>query len=347
MKKSLLIALFLVALGGVLIDQRVNIMFLTMFSGEPPPLLEMQNEGPSVVWFDDYYTVQSIDERTFAIGETRYFQQNFNYLIAGEDRAILFDAGTGARDIREVANSLTSVPLTFVPSHLHYDHVGNGVDFERVALVDLPHLKNRAVNDQLSLQRFEHLGEGEGYQTPTLSIHEWLTVNTKFELGGRGLWVLYTPGHTEDSISLYDAESGYLFSGDFLYPGELYGFLPNSNLGDYLQGVRTVRQLAERKDLRIFGAHRGGEMILESATEPVTEKSIALRTLPELGLTTLYRFQHSLEAIKAGVEKSSGVYPVIYSIDDRVVLLADPSWLQRWDPIYPELEVSDNKESSF
>ena len=83
MKKSLLIALFLVALASVLINQRVNIMFLTMFSGEPPPLLEMQNEGPSVVWFDDYYTVQSIDERTFAIGETRYFQQNFNYLIVG------------------------------------------------------------------------------------------------------------------------------------------------------------------------------------------------------------------------------------------------------------------------
>ena len=88
-------------------------------------------------------------------------------------------------------------------------------------------------------------------------------------------------------------------------------------------------------------------MILESTIEPVTEKSSALSTLPELGLNTLYQFQNSLEAIKAGVEKSSGVYPVIYSIDDRVVLLADPSWLQRWDPIYPELEVLDNKESSF
>ena len=88
-------------------------------------------------------------------------------------------------------------------------------------------------------------------------------------------------------------------------------------------------------------------MILESTIEPVTDKSIALRTLPELGLNTLYQFQNSLEAIKAGAAKSSGVYPVIYSIDDRVVLLADPSWLQRWDPIYPELEVSDNKESSF
>ena len=74
------------------------------------------------------------------------------------------------------------------------------------------------------------------------------------ELGGRGLWILYTPGHTEDSISLYDAESGYLFSGDFLYPGELYGFLPNSNLGDYLQGVRTVRQLAEKERFTYFGA---------------------------------------------------------------------------------------------
>ena len=43
-------------------------------------------------------------------------------------------------------------------------------------------------------------------------------------------------------------------------------------------------------------------MILESTIEPVTEKSSALRTLPELGLNTLYQFQHSLEAIKAGVE---------------------------------------------
>ena len=88
MKKSLLIALFLVALGSVLIDQRVNIMFLTMFSGEAPPLLEMQNEGPSVVWFDDYYTVQSIDERTFVTSSA--------LLISAEKTSILTPASSNA-----------------------------------------------------------------------------------------------------------------------------------------------------------------------------------------------------------------------------------------------------------
>ncbi len=344
MKKSLFVLLALFLLGVGLVSQRVDIMLFFMFSGEPPPLLEKQEEGPSAIWFDDYYTVQSIDEKTFAIGETRYFQQNFNYLIVGDDRAILFDAGTGARDIRAVVRSLTSVPLTFVPSHLHYDHIGNNIDFERVALANLPHLKKRAAKGQLSLKRFEHLGEGEGYQTPTLNVHEWLTVNTKIDLGGRSLSVLYTPGHTQDSISLYDAEASYLFSGDFLYPGELFGFLPNSNLGDYLQGTRTIRQVKDN-DLRIFGAHRGGEMILGDADiRPDNEDNLS--KLPELSVETVHHLQKSLEAIRAGEIESSGFYPATYPVDDRVVLLAEPSWLQQWDPIYPELEPSDSQSLS-
>ena len=344
MKKSLFVLLALVLLGAGLVNQRVNIMLFFMFSGEPPPLLEKQEEGPSAIWFDDYYTVESIDERTFAIGETRYFQQNFNYLIVGDDRAILFDAGSGGRDIREVVRSLTSLPLTFVPSHLHYDHIGNNIDFEQIALISLPHLKGRAIEGRLPLKRFEHLGEGEGYPTPTLEVDEWLTANTKIDLGGRSLEVLYTPGHTQDSISLYDAEAGFLFSGDFLYPGELFGFLPNSNLGDYLQGARTIRQVRD-KDLRIFGAHRGGEMILGDA-DVLPDNEDNLSRLPELSVETVYHLQKSLEAIRAGDLESSGFYPVTYPVDDRVVLLAEPSWLQQWDPIYPELEPSDSQSLS-
>ena len=69
-------------------------------------LLEPKDEGDEVRWFDDYYTIQKIDERTFAIGEPRYYQLNFNYLIIGDTRAVIFDAGTGQRDIRRVEKVL-------------------------------------------------------------------------------------------------------------------------------------------------------------------------------------------------------------------------------------------------
>ena len=69
-------------------------------------------------------------------------------------------------------------------------------------------------------------------------------------------------------------------------------------------------------------------------------------SLPELGLETVYRLESTLEAIRVGEIESSGVFPVTYSVDDEVVLLAEPGWLQRWEPIYPELEPSDSQSLS-
>jgi hydroxyacylglutathione hydrolase len=38
-------------------------------------------------WIDDYYVVEDIDATTFAIGEPRYYQGNYSYLIIGAERA--------------------------------------------------------------------------------------------------------------------------------------------------------------------------------------------------------------------------------------------------------------------
>lgn len=319
LKASLLILAAIALSLGVLIDQRINLFLLVIATSEPAPLLEPLDEGINATWFDDYYTVQAIDEKTFAIGEPRYFQKNFNYLIVGDSRAVVFDAGTGQRDIRAVVKTLTDLPITFIPSHLHYDHIGNDIFFDHTALIDLPHLKTRASNNVLTLTRIEHLGQAEGYGPATLRINQWLSPNEMIDLGDRSLKVLYTPGHTPDSISLYDVEAGYLFAGDFLYPGPLYGFLPNSSLGDYLQGAETIQAVGPR-GLRVFGAHRDEQI-----------------GLPELGMDNVVALKNLLMEIRSGTANSSGIYPVSYPIDGRVELLSDPLWLQNWDVMYPSL----------
>jgi hydroxyacylglutathione hydrolase len=307
----------LLALIALAVMERFRLAVALQAVGNAPALLDAVDEGPEVRWFDDYYIVQAIDPQTFAIGEPRYHQQNFNYLIAGSERAILFDAGAGFRDIRPVVDALTDRPVTFVPSHFHFDHVGNEVTFESVAVVDLPHLRDRADGGVLQLEWHEHLGAAEGYQAPSLAVEEWLEPGGLIDLGGRALRVLFTPGHTDDSISLLDESAGYLFTGDFIYPGPLYAFMPNSSMGDYLQGAQTV--LAAATDVRIFGAHRD--------YPPGT---------PEQSLADVRDLHQALEAIRSGTRKGYGFYPVYYFVSPTMELLAEPAWLQEWDARYPQ-----------
>jgi len=321
MKKVLSAFILFTVTISLLVIQRHRIVISLMFTGDPPDLLSPAEEGKGVTWHDDYFIVQALDSSTFAIGEPRYHQQNINYLIVGSERAILFDAGSGYRDIRPVAKALTDQQITFVPSHFHFDHIGNGISFDRVAVVDLPHIRSRVEGGQLNLSWREHLGSAEGYDPPVLRVDEWLTPNESIDLGDRELRVLYTPGHTDDSISLLDSTNGYLFSGDFLYSGPLFAFLPNSGMGDYLQGVETVLEAATLHS-RIFGAHRSGPP-----------------GIPEQKIADVHDLGKALRSIRAGERKGDGVYPVTYIVSRSVQLLAEPSWLQEWEPRYPELQL--------
>jgi len=317
MKRWRIVLAALLGLSAIAVAERHRLLIYGIAVQGAPGLLSPADEGADVRWHDDYFTVQELDPRTFAIGEPRYAQQNYNYLIVGSERAVLFDAGPGLRDIRSVAESLTDRPITFVPSHFHYDHVGNRITFDHVAVVDLPYLRERAPDGRLRLRFEEHLGVAERIEAPTLEVDEWLAPGSTLELGDRRLSVLYTPGHTEDSISLLDVDSGTLFSGDFLYPGPLFAFLPNSGMGDYLQGALAVLA-ASSAGTRIFGAHRTGPP-----------------GAPEQQLEDVEELRAALEAIRAGELAGAGFYPVVYTIDDRMELWAEPRWLQRWAPRHP------------
>ncbi len=278
----------------------------------PPELLAPVDEGPNARWVDDYYTVERIDERTFAIGEPRLIDQNFNFLILGSERAVLFDAGPGVRNIRPIVESITDLPITFIPSHFHFDHVGSDVVFDSVAMAELPGVRERTVDGVLTFERMEHLGFVTGFPIRSLTITEWIEIGGSISLGDRTLQVLHTPGHTPDSISLFEEATGYLFAGDFIHPGSLFGFLPNSSMREYAAGAETLVN-ALPPNARIFGAHRLGPP-----------------GMPELAFEDVTDLQDTLEAIRNYEISGEGAYPRSFRINERVELQAEPRWLQRW-----------------
>jgi glyoxylase-like metal-dependent hydrolase (beta-lactamase superfamily II) len=89
----------------------------------------------------DWFHVYPIDQQTYAISEPKYWQENVSYLLIGARSALLFDTGPGIYSIRAEVQRLTSLPVIVIPSHLHFDHVGDLEEFTDVRLLDTPALR--------------------------------------------------------------------------------------------------------------------------------------------------------------------------------------------------------------
>ncbi len=233
---------------------------------------------------DGWYQVEALDEATFAIGEPRYEQQNWSYLLVGRERSLLFDTGSYLGDITGVVAPRARGRLTALPSHMHYDHLGNVIRFPEVALPDLPVLRACAAGGMMTPSEDLFLGHHENRAAPSFPVAEWLPVGGRIDLGGRILRLLHTPGHSPDSVSLWEPGRARLYAADFLYRGRLYTQTPGAVLADYLAAARTVAGLIG--GAAIYGAH--GDARPGEAAEP-----------PRLDAGDLAALVARLEAIRA------------------------------------------------
>src|SRR5258708_19036558 len=210
----------------------------------------------------------------------------------GQD-VVAFYSGTGNRDDVPVVRSLTGFPVTVIPSHLHFDHVGALGRFDHTALIDLPSLRKRADADDGThkLGRYEFLGFADGLPAPRFAVDAWWFPGTDIDLGGRRLKVLHTPGHTPTCASLYDAERHQLFAGDLIYPGKLYAFLPGASRRAYLETTRRLLEIID-PGTRIYTAHVADDPVIIAA--------------PEVEVADLRALEATLVAIDSGKAGSAG-----------------------------------------
>lgn len=290
--------------------------------GPEPAVLPKPTAPVTGRWADDYFVVQEIDPTTFAIGEPRYYQGNYSYLLLGSARAVLFDAGTGTRDIVPVARSLTHLPITVIPSHLHFDHVGALGRFDRTALLDVPSLRARVRESKLTLRRYEFLGFWDGLPEPAFRVDEWWAAGTTVDLGGRQLRVLATPGHTPTSVSLYDTGRRQLFVGDFVYPGHLYAFLPGASRSAYLETTKRLLSTIDPQT-QIYAAHMAGP------PAPVRAPTLAVSDLEALQAALIALEQGKLQPIASGGLEQVAGFPRVFPVNATMSFATGFWWNNR------------------
>ena len=212
-------------------------------------------------WFEVY----RLEDDLYAIAEPFQWQEVISYLIVGNERALLFDSGNGIGDIKAIVDQVTSLPVTVLASHSHFDHVGGHWRFDDILAPDTPFTNDRAQGLANDIVREEASkaalcaplpdGVTEGNHhikafAPTARVGEGMRI----DLGGVTLEALQVPGHTPDAIALLDREKGRLFTGDTYYKGPIWLFVPETDLGAYRASIARLAALAP--DLQaVYGAH--------------------------------------------------------------------------------------------
>jgi glyoxylase-like metal-dependent hydrolase (beta-lactamase superfamily II) len=239
----------------------VLVAFLALLSQEQPewcrklprpPYSELERVNVPDKWFEVYRICPGI----FAIYEPHQQEEIISYLILGEKQAILFDTGMGISDMKKVVEGLTNLPVSVMNSHTHSDHVSDNWRFSKIYGMDTAFTRQSAKGSAADAQA--EIGPGmvcgdlpagfdaRSYAVRPFRITDWIHGGEKIDLGGRVVEVISTPGHTPDSIALWDARNALLFTGDMYYPGPIYLFRPETDLDAYETSIAKMAALGAK-----------------------------------------------------------------------------------------------------
>lgn len=168
----------------------------------------------------------------------------FLYLLFGARDALLIDSGDGAPGLaatvqqllreHELRSGRRTARLVVAHTHAHADHVRGDTALAR-------HGATVVGRDPRAVASF-------------FGIARWPETTGSVELGSRLVRVVPTPGHEPAHVAFYDRRTGYLFTGDTLYPGRIY--VPRADFEVFRESVsRLVAFSRTHRPRAVLGAH--------------------------------------------------------------------------------------------
>ena len=211
---------------------------------------------------ENWFTVEKVDNDTYAISEYKHWEETQCYLLCGTEKAVLIDTGLGVANIKAVRDSLTTLPITVITTHVHWDHIGGHRYFDDIAVhetekdwlsvqfpIPLTVVKSNLMREPCD---FPLDFEADKYQLFCVEPRQILHDGDSVDLGNRNLTVIHTPGHSPGHCCFYEPQRKYLYSGDLIYSGYLDAFYPTTDPELFCQSVRKIRAL---KINRVLPAH--------------------------------------------------------------------------------------------
>lgn len=181
---------------------------------------------------DLWFGVDPIDRGLLRLREAHVdpFLAGNIWLARGRDRSLLIDSGTGIMPLRATAEAIAGTAVVAVALNCFYDHAGGLYEFDErlghgadaAALAqptDETSVASQYVSDAM-LRALPSSGYSTaGYAMKPAPLTRVLDHGDIIDLGDRRFEVIHTPGMTPGSLSLWEPESGRLFTSDLLYIG--------------------------------------------------------------------------------------------------------------------------------
>lgn len=146
-------------------------------------------------------------------------------------------------------------------THIHWDHIGGHKYFpEFYAHGDaLNWLSGKfpLTMDTIREMVVDRCDLPENYDVNTYAFFQGtpagiLKDGDRIDIGGRTIEILHIPGHSPGHMCFWEAERGYLFTGDLVYRDTLFAYYPSTDPEAYLVSLERLAALPAEK---VFPAH--------------------------------------------------------------------------------------------
>lgn len=193
---------------------------------------------------NNWFEVYKLTNNTYAIYEPYQWQEAISYLLLGSEKALLVDTLQGVGDLKSLIDQLTNLPVIVMNTHSHYDHVSGNYQFETIYGLDTPYTaentkghSNADIGGSMTMDTiWKNLPTDfdiSTYESKAFEIDKFMSDGEIIDIGGREIQVVFTPGHSPDSVILIDKANRMMFTGDTFYPAPIYVYSDTTNFEDF------------------------------------------------------------------------------------------------------------------